>query len=59
MQGIRWNSKLAFIFATSAAAIGLGNIWRFTYVVGENGGGCLSYSIFLCVVGLGIPLIIS
>jgi neurotransmitter:Na+ symporter, NSS family len=59
MQGIRWNSKAAFIFATSAAAIGLGNIWRFTYVVGENGGGLFVLLYILCVIGLGIPLMLA
>ncbi len=59
MQGIRWNSKAAFIFATSAAAIGLGNIWRFTYVVGENGGGIFVLLYILCVIGLGIPLMLA
>ena len=59
MQGIRWNSKAAFVFATSAAAIGLGNIWRFTYVVGENGGGLFVLVYLLCVLGLGLPLILA
>ena len=59
MHGIRWNSKAAFIFATAAAAIGLGNIWRFTYVVGENGGGLFVLLYILCVLILGVPLILA
>jgi NSS family neurotransmitter:Na+ symporter len=33
-----WTSKIGFIFAAAGSAIGLGNIWRFPYVTGENGG---------------------
>ena len=59
MQGVRWNSKAAFIFATAAAAIGLGNVWRFTFVVGENGGGAFVLIYLLCVIGLGLPLMLA
>ncbi|HPP39584.1 MAG TPA: sodium-dependent transporter, partial [Candidatus Kapabacteria bacterium] len=34
----QWGSKIGFILAGAGAAIGLGNIWRFSYVAGENGG---------------------
>lgn len=49
-----WSSKLGFILAAAGSAIGLGNIWRFPYVVGENGGGAfvLMYIIFVVVIGL-------
>ena len=35
----QWDSPIAFIFAMIGAAVGLGNIWRFSYVVYSNGGG--------------------
>ena len=49
-----WSSKVGFILAAAGSAIGLGNIWRFPYVVGENGGGAfvLMYIIFVLVIGL-------
>ncbi len=58
-QAIRWNSSLSFIFATSAAAIGLGNIWRFPFMVGHHGGGTFVLLYLLCVVILGIPLLLA
>ena len=54
-----WSSQTAFIFAASAAAIGLGNIWRFPYVAGENGGGIFVLIYLASVIILGIPLIVA
>lgn len=50
----QWSSKLGFVFAAAGSAIGLGNIWRFPYVVGENGGGAfvLIYVFFVVLIGL-------
>lgn len=49
-----WSSKLGFIFAAAGSAIGLGNIWRFPYIVGENGGAAfvLLYIFFVILIGL-------
>ncbi|TFH01445.1 MAG: sodium-dependent transporter, partial [Calditrichales bacterium] len=50
----QWSSKIGFIFAAAGSAIGLGNIWRFPYVVGENGGAAfvLIYILFVAIIGL-------
>ena len=50
----QWSSKVGFILAAAASAIGLGNIWRFPYVVGENGGAAflLLYVFFVIIIGL-------
>lgn len=56
---VRWSSQLAFIFATSGAAIGLGNIWRFPYVAGQNGGGAFVLVYLVCVLGIGLPLMMA
>jgi neurotransmitter:Na+ symporter, NSS family len=55
----RWNSRISFIFAASAAAIGLGNIWRFPFIAGANGGGAFVLTYLVCVIILGIPLLIG
>ncbi len=49
-----WNSKIGFILASAGSAIGLGNIWRFPYLVGENGGAAfvLLYLFFILIIGL-------
>lgn len=56
---VRWASRTSFIFATAAAAIGLGNIWRFPYLVGQYGGGAFVLVYVFFVIMLGIPLMTS
>lgn len=55
----RWSSSMSFVFAASAAAVGLGNIWRFPYIAGQNGGGAFVLVYLICVLILGIPLLIA
>ncbi len=50
-----WSSKLGFILAAAGSAIGLGNIWRFPYITGENGGAAFVFVYLLCVIFLGLP----
>ena len=52
-------SKLGIILATAGSAVGLGNIWRFPYMAGENGGAVFILIYFFCVLLLGIPCMIS
>ncbi len=54
-----WGSKLGFVFAAAGSAIGLGNIWRFPFVAGQNGGAAfvLLYVLFILIIGL--PVLIS
>ena len=51
----QWSSKLGFIFAAAGSAIGLGNIWRFPYVTGENGGAAFVFIYLICVLFIGVP----
>ncbi len=54
----KWSSHLAFIFASIGSAIGLGNIWRFSYTMGKNGGGTFLILYLLSVILIGLPLLI-
>lgn len=54
-----FGSKFGVIAATAGSAIGLGNIWRFPYVVGENGGGAFLLIYLTFVVAIGIPVMMS
>lgn len=55
----RWGSKRAFILAVTGAAVGLGNIWRFPYIAGENGGAAFLLVYVLFVLLLGIPVMMA
>lgn len=57
-QRPEWTSQRAFIIASVASAVGLGNIWRFPYMVGENGGGTFIAAYAICILGVGLPLFI-
>jgi neurotransmitter:Na+ symporter, NSS family len=54
-----WSSRFAFILAATGSAVGLGNIWKFPYITGENGGGAFVLVYLLCVVLIGIPIMIA
>lgn len=51
-----WNSRFGYIMAAAGFSIGLGNIWRFPYLVGTNGGGAFVLVYLLICVFIGIPL---
>lgn len=55
----QWGSSLGFIMAAAGSAVGLGNIWRFPYITGENGGGAFVFVYILCVLLIGIPLLFN
>ncbi len=52
-------SKFGFIMAAAGSAVGLGNIWRFPYLTGENGGAAFVFVYILCVVLVGAPMLIN
>ncbi|WP_432470719.1 sodium-dependent transporter [Amphritea sp. HPY] len=54
-----WSSRMAFILAASGSAVGLGNIWKFPYITGENGGGAFVLVYLFCIALIGIPIMIS
>ncbi len=53
-----WSSRWTFILAATGSAVGLGNIWKFPYMAGDNGGGAfvLVYLACICIIGLPIML---
>ena len=55
----QWQSHLGFIAAAAGSAVGLGNIWKFPYIAGENGGGTFVLFYLLCILILGLPIMIA
>jgi len=54
-----WSSRWAFILAATGSAVGLGNIWKFPYIAGENGGGAFVLVYLLCIAVIGVPIMMA
>ncbi len=54
-----WSSQTVFILAAVGSAVGLGNLWKFPYITGENGGGAFVLVYLACVLLIGIPVLMS
>ncbi len=54
-----WSSRAAFIMAAIGSSVGLGNLWRFPYVAGENGGGAFVLFYVVCVLVIGLPVLVA
>ena len=54
-----FGSKIGAVLVAAGSAIGLGSIWRFPYIAGENGGGAFVLLYLVCVLILGIPVMLS
>ena len=54
-----WSSRFGFLMASIGFAVGLGNIWRFPYVVGENGGSIFIVIYLCCVFFIGVPILMA
>ena len=54
-----WSSRMAFILAVTGSAVGLGNIWKFPYIAGQNGGGAFVLIYLACVILIGMPVMMS
>jgi len=55
----QWSSRRGFLLAAIGFSVGLGNIWRFPYVVGENGGSAFVIIYLLCAFAIGLPLLVT
>lgn len=54
-----WGSRLGFVLAAAGSAVGLGNIWRFPYATGENGGGLFVLTYLACIALIGLPIMMA
>ncbi|MEH6590141.1 MAG: sodium-dependent transporter [Halioglobus sp.] len=54
-----WSSRFAFLMASVGFAVGLGNIWRFPYVTGENGGAAFVIIYLCCAFFIGVPILMA
>ncbi|SEO52264.1 sodium-dependent transporter [Aquisalimonas asiatica] len=54
-----WSSGMIFVLAATGSAVGLGNLWRFPYLVGENGGAAFVIIYLLCILLVGLPIMIA
>ncbi|MEH6470988.1 MAG: sodium-dependent transporter [Halopseudomonas sp.] len=54
-----WASRWTFILAATGSSVGLGNIWKFPYITGENGGGAFVLVYLLCIALVGIPIMMT
>ena len=54
-----WSSRLLFVLAAAGSAVGLGNIWKFPYITGENGGGAFVVVYLVCIALIGVPVMMA
>ena len=54
-----WSSRWTFILAAAGSAVGLGNIWKFPYIAGENGGGAFVLIYLVCICLLSVPIMMA
>ncbi len=54
-----WASRWTFIMAATGSAVGLGNMWKFPYVAGSNGGGAFVIIYLLCILMIGVPVMMA
>jgi NSS family neurotransmitter:Na+ symporter len=55
----QWSSRLGFLLAAVGFAVGMGNIWRFPYQLGENGGSAFLIIYLACALAIGLPLLVT
>ena len=55
----QWGSRLGFVLAAVGSAVGLGNMWRFSYLAAENGGAAFFILYMLMTLGVGLPVMLA
>lgn len=54
-----WSSRMGFIIAAVGSAVGLGNVWKFPYMVGQSGGAAFVMVYLICIAMIGLPIIVA
>ena len=55
----QWSSRMGFVLAATGSAVGLGNIWKFPYMVGQSGGAAFVLVYLVCIALIGLPILVS
>ena len=55
----QWGSRLGFILAASGSAVGLGNIWKYPHMAGQNGGAAFTIVYLICILIVGLPILLG
>ena len=61
MSNVReqWGTRLGFILAASGSAVGIGNIWKYPHMAGENGGAAFTLVYLVCILVVGLPIVVG
>lgn len=55
----QWSSRMGFVLAATGSAVGLGNIWKFPYMIGQSGGAAFVMVYLACIAMIGLPILVS
>ncbi len=55
----QWSSRLGFVLAATGSAVGLGNIWKFPYMIGQSGGAAFVIIYLICIALIGLPILVA
>lgn len=55
----QWTSRIGFMLAATGSAVGLGNIWKFPYMIGQSGGAAFVLVYLLCIALIGLPILVA
>ena len=58
-QREKWGSKLGFILAAAGSAVGIGNIWKYPHMAGQNGGSAFTIIYLICIFLVGLSIVIA
>ena len=61
MSNVReqWGTRLGFILAASGSAVGIGNIWKYPHMAGQNGGAAFTLVYLVCILVVGLPIVVG